>query len=323
MLDVKDRKLLRAIDLNARLSTAAIGRHIGLSQESVHYRLARLQEQKIVTGFVSLLNFGALGYTGHAVYARFHNVSPKQKDTVFTELSKRNCIYWIAEFGGRFDVAIGILAKNIFQFHDILSDISTKYKDALKDFTVAIRVDLNQYPRDYLVQDTPPDNPPPTFGRYDESHELDEIDFKILEQLSDNARAPCVQIAKEIGISASTITNRIRRMEKQKTIQGYSALIHCEEMDFQSFQLFIKAKDLTEDKRHKLFSYCNQHKNITFCIETIGEWNFEIIYELKDQKELQKEMMEIRKEFADVIDSVESVVLFNHYVKYSPYSFSE
>jgi len=116
-LDIKDRKLLYEIDLNARLGTSALARKIGLSQEGAFYRLQRLEKRDIITGYMTFLNFGKIGYTGYGVYARFQNVTKAQKKRIMDELKQDSNIYWIAEFGGRFDLAFAIIARNIIHFN--------------------------------------------------------------------------------------------------------------------------------------------------------------------------------------------------------------
>ena len=76
---------------------------------------------------------------------------------------------------------------------------------------------------------------------------------------------------------------------------------------------------MTLTQKKKLFTYCSNHKNIVFFIETVGKWNYEIIYEIKDQKQLQDLIIDLRTKFTDVIVDVESSILFDHYVKYNQY----
>lgn len=55
--------------------------------------------------------------------------------------------------------------------------------------------------------------------------ELDETDRAILEALNENARKSYRDIAKELGIALSTVSNRVKRMEENAVIQGYIPLI--------------------------------------------------------------------------------------------------
>ncbi|MFC1753399.1 Lrp/AsnC family transcriptional regulator [Thermoproteota archaeon] len=318
-LDIKDRKLLYEIDLNARLGTSLLGKRIGLSQEGTFYRLQRLEKQSIISGYMTLLNFGKIGYTGYGVYARFQNVTKEQKKQIFEELKKHNHIYWIAEFGGKFDLAFAIMAKNIIHFNEMFTELSTKYNDKLKDMTISIRVELIQFPRDYLIDKKITTEKTPRFGKYIESEKLDKTDELILREITNSARISILELSKKVNKPASTVSGRIKQLEKKEIIQGYSTQIHCQEFGYQSYQLFISTHNLTKEKKRKLSAYCQSHPNIIFYIETVGKWNFEIIYEIEGQKELQDLIIDIRTKFSDIIMDVESIVLFNHYVKYNQY----
>jgi Lrp/AsnC family transcriptional regulator, leucine-responsive regulatory protein len=53
--------------------------------------------------------------------------------------------------------------------------------------------------------------------------ELDETDREILAQLQENARTSNAEIARRIGLTASAIHHRIRKMEEAGVIRGYAA----------------------------------------------------------------------------------------------------
>lgn len=320
-LDVKDRKLLYEIDLNARLGTSALGKRIGLSQEGVHYRLQRLEKKGIVSGYMTFLNFGKLGYTGYGVYARFQNVTVEQKQEIIEELKQNNNIYWIAEFGGKYDLAFAIMARNVIEFNNILIEISTKYYEYLKDFTIAIRAELIQFPRNYLINKKA-SGKSSKFGKYIEAEKLDKIDKSILKEITQNPRLSLLEISDRAKLSPNTVKSHLNNLTEKEIIQGYGTKIHCQEFGYESYQLFINANNLTKENKERLISYCQSHPNIIFYIETVGKWNFEIIYEIEDQKKLQELIIDIRTKFSDIITDVESIILFNHYVKYNQYPFS-
>lgn len=320
-LDVKDRKILYEIDLDARSGTSTLGKRVGLSQEGTFYRLKRLERKGIISGYMTFLNFGKIGYTGFAVYARFQNVTKEQKRNIIEELKKHDHVYWIAEFGGKFDLTFAIMAKNVVHFNEIFTEISTKYNNVLKDFTIAIRIELVQFPRDYLIERKSFAKKAPRFGKYIESEKLDKLDKSILREITNNARLSSLEISKKIKKPVSTVSSRLKKLKGKEIIQGFGAQINCQQFGYQSYQLFLNTRNLTEERKKELFSYCQAHPNIIFCIETVGKWNFEIIYEIEDQKKLQDLIIDMRTKFSDIIFDVESIVLFNHYVKYNQYPF--
>lgn len=52
--------------------------------------------------------------------------------------------------------------------------------------------------------------------------DLDERDKKIVELLEKNARMPILEISRRIGISDVAVKKRIRRLEREGVIRGYT-----------------------------------------------------------------------------------------------------
>ena len=51
---------------------------------------------------------------------------------------------------------------------------------------------------------------------------MDDIDKKLIQALTDNARAPLTDLARKLGIARTTVQSRIERLEKAGTIRGYT-----------------------------------------------------------------------------------------------------
>jgi DNA-binding Lrp family transcriptional regulator len=62
---------------------------------------------------------------------------------------------------------------------------------------------------------------------------LDETYVKILKALTLDARLSSRQIAKQYGISIGTVLSRIKRMENEGIIRGYSALLDHEKLGYE------------------------------------------------------------------------------------------
>ena len=63
--------------------------------------------------------------------------------------------------------------------------------------------------------------------------ELNEIDIKILKSLLEDARFSSRQIAKNVGVSVGTVLSRIKRMEDEGLIKGYSAILDHELLGYE------------------------------------------------------------------------------------------
>jgi DNA-binding Lrp family transcriptional regulator len=58
----------------------------------------------------------------------------------------------------------------------------------------------------------------------------DKTDVKILKVITEDARLSFRKIAKKIGVSTLTVLSRMKKMEQNGVIKGYSALINHKEL---------------------------------------------------------------------------------------------
>jgi Lrp/AsnC family transcriptional regulator, leucine-responsive regulatory protein len=59
-----------------------------------------------------------------------------------------------------------------------------------------------------------------------ENGDLDAVDLKILRILVDDARASVAEIARSVGMSAPSVSERIKRLQEGGTIEGYTIRIN-------------------------------------------------------------------------------------------------
>jgi DNA-binding Lrp family transcriptional regulator len=63
--------------------------------------------------------------------------------------------------------------------------------------------------------------------------ELNETDKKILKNLLEDARFSSRQIAKNVGVSVGTVLSRIKKMEDEGLIKGYSVILNHEKLGYE------------------------------------------------------------------------------------------
>lgn len=85
------------------------------------------------------------------------------------------------------------------------------------------------------------------------SKALDDLNWKILQELSDNARISSSEIGRRIGLSAPAVSERIQKMEDQGFIKGYLALVDLDKIGL-TIQAFIsfRSRSLKHDDMVKM-----------------------------------------------------------------------
>ena len=61
---------------------------------------------------------------------------------------------------------------------------------------------------------------------------LDETDIRLLEALQRDGRASYAELARVVSMSASAVTERVRRLEESGVISGYTAVVNEEKLGF-------------------------------------------------------------------------------------------
>ena len=134
---------------------------------------------------------------------------------------------------------------------------------------------------------------------------MDKIDEKILKNLMVDARISARQLALKLGMSTVTILSRIRKLEKEKIIRGYTALVDHERLgyDLTAIIEIIAKKDIIdiEDKLSKIDNVCGVY-DITGSTDTV------IIAKFKERNELSSFVKSLSS-MANVENTITHVVL--------------
>lgn len=115
---------------------------------------------------------------------------------------------------------------------------------------------------------------------------LDETDVEILKALTTDARLSSRQIAKQCGISIGTALSRIKKMEKEGIIQGYSALLDQEKLGYE----LTVVSDITVSKG-RLLEVENEIArlpNVCCVYDVTGLVDAIIVAKFKNREELSK-----------------------------------
>ena len=71
---------------------------------------------------------------------------------------------------------------------------------------------------------------------------MEKLEMSILDILTDDARTPVSQIAVMLGISEGEVADTIRRLEQQRIILKYPALINWEKVDVDEVEAMIEVR---------------------------------------------------------------------------------
>lgn len=106
-----------------------------------------------------------------------------------------------------------------------------------------------------------------------ENYSLDSVDYAILNCLKENARMTSSEIGKKINLSVSAVIERIKKLEKNKIIQGYTVSLNQAKMG--NSLIAIMEVSLEHPKYYDAFAEMIQNNpNVQSCYYRTGEFDF-------------------------------------------------
>ncbi len=115
---------------------------------------------------------------------------------------------------------------------------------------------------------------------------MDELDKKIVASLNQNARKSYRQMAKELDVSMSTISNRIRKMEESGVIKGYIPVIDPQKVGYDL--LAVIGMRISRGKMIKVQDRISKTPEVISVYDITGEWDSIIVVRFRNRRELNK-----------------------------------
>ncbi|MBT6772539.1 Lrp/AsnC family transcriptional regulator, partial [archaeon] len=302
-----EKGILSYLDIDSRTSFSRIGKKIRKSQQQVSYTVQSLKDKEILKGFYTLMDYSKINYNLILFRVYFKVIYTKEQtyENLIEYLKNDPHTGLIEECWGNYDLVTTYYAKNASHFNKHIREVMEKFPKHLQNFSVLTTVVQRHFGRKYL-------NPKAT---YDEifvggdrvPQKVEDIDLKILNMISTNARINSVEIASILDVTPKTIINRLKKLEEKEIILGYKPLINIRNVGYYSNLLLIKYHNITAKTEKEFINYLKAHPSVISVIKTLGEWDIEIRIEIEDYNQIRKTEREIRENFGSMIQTIQNL----------------
>ena len=295
-MDKLDWKILQILDFNGRMPISQIAKKVRSNKDVVAYRIKRLEEENIIVRYFPVLDMNKLGYHTSRLYFDLEEMNETQEKQLIEFLNKEINAGLIFRMDYPYRYGIVVWTKSIYDIEEIIIKIKERLGKALLRYNYTLFCTYRVYPKDYL------------FGRKHheqnysihpgDKREYDKIDFLILRELAKNARFSTVQIAQNLKVPQTTVSHKIRTMEKEKIILGYRAEINFIKLGYTNYFLEIYLEE--NHNLTQIEAWANTSKNTVWLQKIIGTCDIETEVEVKDRVELEALLNELRTRFKNI-----------------------
>lgn len=115
---------------------------------------------------------------------------------------------------------------------------------------------------------------------------MDKLDNNIIKSLNESGRKSLRTISKELKVSLSTISNRIKKLEEEGIIEGYIPIINKEKAGY-DLTAVINLK-ITHGKLMETQRKISKDNHISAIYDITGDWDSLVIAHFKDRKDLNR-----------------------------------
>lgn len=297
-LDKKDRKILQVIAQNARLPISHVARLAGVSRQSAEYRIAQFEEQGILSGSRTVIDSQKFGFFSYHVFLEVHK--EKAEKELCERCMKEESVNAVIQHLGRWNYEISIMAQNPKEFNNTLQALTKGLEVSSSTFGIILKTIKAQVLPGKSIEEKKPAK----------AYEPDKQDVALLSMLARNAQLRVLELARQVKLSAETVTKRIKALRESGYILQFRPVIDYAQLG-KSVECLLIAGHLNHDFK----SWIAEQKSVLWCAQTVGNWDY-IIYVLSDRlDEVHEFAGDLKRRFGEKISATE-VLLSSKNLKY-------
>jgi DNA-binding Lrp family transcriptional regulator len=316
LIDKKDKKLLYYLSINARTSHTQLAKKVGLSKNSIKYRIERLKKEGIIKHFASVVNLGSLKYKTFTLLLKFNDDIYENKD-IIEYFKTHKYADWVAILSGNWDIFVEIACRDLYHLDEIIKGIIARFGELLNTYQIyfsfdTLRVEhlIKDFYKDLKVEELP--RKPRTKERYD----IDVTDRKILNVLNHDSSLSYLDIAKRLNLTIDIVRYRIKNLLGKNIIVKFFPEIDLPKLGYTEYLYILKLKNLSAAKIDEVNRKIQTNPNITYAFFDINSFNLVFVCAFKSPEGIDHLSRELRREYKEIIEEqnyliIKEQVLFN------------
>lgn len=315
-LDTKDRRILEQLETNVRQSNRQISKKVGLSKDAIAYRINRLEEAKLISGYYTVLNIAKLGLIQFKIFISLQNTDSKIETEIIDYLKKDENIGWVVSCDGYYNLMAVAWVKSPIAFDEFFIKFLNKYSKYCKQREVVT------IPEEYALRNSYLYNkknilPISHYGG-EPKLELDKKDILITEMLANNSRESLIKISDKVNLTPEAINHRIKDLQHKEVLLAFRPKINPNLIGYSFYNLLFRLKKTNNLER--IYEYFKKDANVVYISKYLGAYDLGVDVQVKDSEELREILSKFKDTFKEDIESYISILIYHeHKLSYFPH----
>ncbi len=319
-LDNVDRRILYALDLNARQPVSRLAKKLGISKDVANYRIKKMVDSGIIKHFYPVVNVYKLGYFPYRVSLKLKNITYEQERALISYLKSLDNIDWVVSCGGRWDLIFVVSARDVYDFQDFYTEFLTKFGEYAEKSKIAMVHKLHLYTRGCLLGDE-------EIGNFENREivnegkpvEVDDTDWGLLNLLGTDARMSLLDLSKKLGLSPNAVDYRMKRLIKLEVLQGFRVIPDFDLLGIKYFKVYFRFSKYDKANIAQILSYAKSNPFIVYIDEAFGGADLELEFQVNHRETFLKTLADFRNKFGPMIRDYDTITFYEeHKLKFVP-----
>jgi Lrp/AsnC family leucine-responsive transcriptional regulator len=251
-----------------------------------------------------------LGILKFKLYLRLTNVNKEKLEEIGQYFYQHLKTEWVVITTGRWDMIIGFLVHNVNEFDDEVQIFTNKFSSYIQEKAVTTTIYLAHTARSFLKI-----NPDKEISKIvyhttkDQQEKIEEIDEEIIKIITNNARVPITDIAKRLKTTPRIIQYHMKELERKKIILAYKVHLNPKSIGRIFCKALIYLTNITQNKLNSFIDYASSLPGALWPQRVIGNWDFELDFELENYDVFQDIILDLKEKFPDIIKNHEFCIV--------------
>lgn len=303
-LDVKDRKILSELDMDARQPLSSIAKKVGLSREVVNYRLRRLEQKKVILGYFTVLDTAKLGLMYCRMFFKYRRMGPETEKELLLFCSQNENIVWVILGEGKWDIVLVVLASTVEKIEDVYDELNNRFGLYFQNPYISLAFRIHEFKHNYLYAKL--DYKELVLGETAKAVKLDSADYELIKLLSADAKLSLVELARKLKVSPELVSYRIKRLVSEKVILAFRARINTKLLGYDYYKVFLTLQNFDKKNQSGILGFLRNQPNVIYITKPMGTYTLEFEAMVKNTNDLHEILKQLKEQFGDILIDYET-----------------
>ena len=308
-LSEREANIIQLIQHRTDVPISSLAKEVGMKEVTFRRSLKRLIDDEILVrrAYIDLYK---LGIAKRALFLSFRgDKNNTKRNELLNFLQNNGKIAYIAEVGGDYQFKVDICTSNYTDLFLFLRSFSEQYGEFIRDKAIVQLAEQIEFSV-RCFGGKPAPTIPLRMGIHETIGTIDELDHRILSELSEINEQSFGQLARRLGMPQSTFDYRVKNLFSRGILVGYRYIVNRSKLGLLDYFHLVYVRGMGTQTREQLYNFCAQHPNIRYFVQCIGSWDFEIGSNVSSPEEAIRLAEELRNVGEDAIVKITTLPLF-------------